>query len=337
MSRLRSLLTPVLSSGTAVLATVVLATGLCLPGCGSAPPPVYEAPIGQDRGFFVIYGDSRPRILSEMGREDTSQSRLALLNRLTELRPDFALHSGDMVANGADGGDWEQLDRETYMLRSRGVPFYAGLGDQDLMGGEDMAMTHVVRRFPSLSGSRRYTLDHEGIRIVVVDTSVRSKSGPEQEAEAAWFAETLDAAEKDPAVRDVIVVSHHPPCTNEVDHESSPWVRAAFLDPARAHPKVHAFVSGGSHTYERFRSAGIDCIVSGGGGAPLVPLVKERPIYTDLYQGPRKHHFLIVRPGTPATIEVEMLTSKGKWEVVDKVVLGAPPGAPRASGGTPGN
>jgi calcineurin-like phosphoesterase family protein len=305
------------------LARLLLALILAAGCAAGLPVPVYEGAIDDAAGPFVLYGDSRPRLAGEIWRDDSTEGRLAVLAHLAELRPAFALNSGDLVAQGSHASDWAQLDRETAALRESGVPLFAGLGNHDLAGGAEDALYHVRRRFPSLRARRWYTLDHAGVRLVVLDTNLDATAAEERDAEFAWFVETLDAAERDSAVRDVIVVSHHPPFTNAPWHEPSGWVRDTLLPAAAAHGKVRAFVSGHAHTYERFRSGAIDCIVSGGGGAPLVPPRKDRRDYPDLYDGPRGHHVLLVRPGTPTTIEVQMLVAPGRWEVVDRVVLGA--------------
>jgi hypothetical protein len=307
------------------LAAVALLVAAALgPGCGSvvaAPVPVYEGAVDDDRADFVVYGDSRPRLAAEVWRDDATEGRLAVIARIADLRPALALHSGDLVAQGADPCDWALFDRENAVLRERGVPLFAGLGNHDLCGDEDQALLNARRRFPSLRARRWYTLDHAGVRLVVLDTNLRSMPTGDRDAEAAWFRDALAAAEDDPAVRDVLVVTHHPPFTNAALHEPSRWVRETILAAAAACPKVRAFISGHAHTYERFRSGAIDCIVSGGGGAPLVPLRSGVHEFQDLYDGPRGHHVLVVRPGSPTTIDVDMLVAPRRWETVDHVVL----------------
>ena len=319
----------------ATLLAVVLVL-LTAGACGSLPvPPVYEAapgtPLSTERGFFVLYGDARPRLALEVWRDDATEGRLAVIARIAELRPDFAVNSGDFVAQGADPADWAQFDREAAAIRANDIPLYAGLGNHDLAGDEGRALRNARSRFPSLRGRRAYTLDYGATRLVVLDTNLRSMPGNERDDEAAWLRTTLDAAEQDAAVREVLLVTHHPPFTNATAHEPSQWVRNVVLAIAHEHPKVSAIVSGHVHSYERFRSApvtghAIDCIVSGGGGAPLVPLRDEDRAYQDLYDGPggdrpRGHHILVVRPGNPTTVEVQMLTKPGQWEVVDRVTL----------------
>ncbi|MCE9636870.1 MAG: metallophosphoesterase [Planctomycetes bacterium] len=319
------------------VALAVLATG-----CRGLPPaPTYEAPIAGASGAFVVYGDSRPRMAAEVWRDDATPGRLAVIARIAELRPDFALNSGDLVAQGADRNDWAQYDRETAPIRDAGVPMFAGLGNHDLAGDESEALRNARARFPSLGRLRSFTLDEPtgvpgaSVRLVVIDTNFRAREDDDAEELTAWLRTTLDAAERDPGVRDVLLVTHHPPFTNAAMHGPSLWVRETALGMAKSHWKVRAIISGHVHSYERFRdgNAGehVDCIVSGGGGAPLVTLNRDQPAYRDLYDGPRGHNILVIRTGPPLTIEAQVLTEDGRWEVVDRIV----PGRRRFFSGSP--
>jgi 3',5'-cyclic AMP phosphodiesterase CpdA len=302
----------------------VIAVAAIAAACASTPRPIpCDGPISDESDTFILCGDARPRLTVEVWRDRSDAERIAVTARMAQARPAFVLNTGDLVTQGDSRTEWARFDREMAVMRDAGVPYFAGLGNHDLAGDEQSALLNFFARFPTLRHERSFVLRHRDCAIVQLDTNYRSMQTPDRIEQAAWLTRTLDALQADPAVRIVILGTHHPPFTNVALHEPSGWVRDTLVPIAAARPKVRAVVSGHAHTYERFRSGTIDCFVSGGAGAPLVGTrPREQWRFDDLYDGPRRFHFLRCTHRDDAIdIEVDMLLPDGRWDVVDRVTL----------------
>jgi hypothetical protein len=307
----------------ALLPLVVLAA------CRTAPPPaVYPNEFTTARGEFVVCGDTRGWIFGEFWRAPQGFERRAIVGRLVRERPDFVLNSGDLVAMGSSESDWEVFDAETAPLRDAGIAYLPVLGNHDLWPSTSGGLANWFARFSWLQGRRWYEVRYGYADLVVLDTNDSSLTADEISAQDAWYAERLAAADADPSVRCVLVVCHHAPITNCLFHGSSAWVREHFVALARTHPKVRAFVAGHVHSYEHFREDGVDFLVSGGGGAPLMDVAGPRGEHADLYDGPRGHHFCrFVPKDDRIDVEMERMDDDGRWSVADRwsIALAPPP------------
>jgi hypothetical protein len=298
----------------AALAPVVL-----LAACrAAAPPAVYSGAVAQDRGAFVIYGDTRAWIFGELWRRPAGNERRAVFKRLVEERPAFVVNTGDLVASGSSESDWQTFDEETAALRAAGIAYLPILGNHDLWPSRDAGLENWFVRFPFLEGRRWYEVRHAGVALLLLDSNEYDLSADEVAAQDAWLAERLAAADADPSVRCVLLACHHPAMTNSIVHGGSAWVREHFVTPIAAHQKVRAFFAGHSHSYEHFVENGVHFVVSGGGGAPLMDVAGPGGKYPDLYDGPRGHHFCRLTPRADR-IDVEMvrLEYDGGWSVAD--------------------
>jgi predicted phosphohydrolase len=285
----------------------------------AAPPAIYSCDVTTARGEFVVCGDTREWIFGEFWRAPQDFERRAVIARLVEERPDFVVNTGDLVAHGSWESDWETFDAEMAPLRAAGVAYLPVLGNHDLWPSTGGGLANWFAHFPSLGGRRWYDVRYGYVDLVVLDTNDSSLTAEDVAAEDAWYADRLAAADADASVRCVIVACHQPPITNSLMHGSSPWVRAHFVDPARSHPKVKAFVCGHVHSYEHFIEGGVHFVVSGGGGAPLMDVAGPGGEHADLYDGPRGHHFCRFVPRDDR-VDVEMvrMDDDGAWTVADR-------------------
>lgn len=292
---------------------------LVLVACAAPPAPaVFDGVPKDERGVVVLYGDVRPRLAAEVWRKDSTRERLAVIDRIADEQPDLVINSGDLVADGWNTADWAQFDRETAPLRERGIPYVAGLGNHDLTGDRDRALGNFYARFPDARRQRWREVRVRDVAFLVLDTNLGALEPEERDAEIRWLDATLDRDEADPSVGTIVLVTHHPPFSNGVVHEASRWVREQVFERAVTRSKVRAVFSGHLHSYERFEVGGVQCVVSGGGGAPLMDVRTERPPYKDAYEGPRSFHFCRITLGTRITCEVVMLGPDGAWTVADR-------------------
>jgi len=313
---------------------LLLLPTLALAACRSVAAPVPCSGEIEDRsGVFVLYGDTRPRLAAEVWRESSDRERLLVVDAIAAERPDFVLNSGDLVGRGESPWEWARFDAEIAPLQEAGIPYYASLGNHDLSGDDAHALHNFFARFPHLRGRRWYEVRHRALALIVLDTNLRNLDAAQRRDQLEWLHDRLAAAEADPGVRWVMVVTHYPPYTNATLHGPSAWVREHVLGAARTHPKLAAVVAGHVHSYERFAEPlpggrQLHVLVSGGGGAPLVSLRRDGP-FPDLYSGPRSFHYLrVTLSPDQLLLETVMLLPGDRWEVVDTVRVDDAAGSP---------
>jgi 3',5'-cyclic AMP phosphodiesterase CpdA len=304
--------------------TLLAALVPLLGACSTPPAPAekYTAPIKETKGFFILYGDTREQDPREsVWRPGDPKARQLLAVRLAEEDPDFILSTGDLVRTGADRSLWERFDRENAAIREHGIAYYPSLGNHDYAGDEKEALSNYFEHFPLLEGRKWYDLHYKGLTLLVLDSNEDALADYERELEAKWLEAELAKADADPAVKWVIVTSHHTPYTNAVLFSDSLWVQETFLARAKTCKKFKAYVAGHVHSYERFKIDGYDFVVSGGGGAPLNSVSGKKGKHADLYDGPRQFHYLRFHVGDDIRVETVMVDDDEHWNVVDRFTI----------------
>lgn len=294
-------------------------------GCGSmSPPPAfYSGHIQDQRDSFLVCGDIQDKLWYEIWREDTNDQRRRTLDRLAQEDPAFLLQLGDLVGKGACGSQWTQLDRDLHRIQAKDIAIFPALGNHEYFGDAEKALNHYFTRFPHLKGRRWYEFRYRGLLFLVVDSNEGDLSSEDRRAQREWYAAALTSGQKDADVRAIVVASHHPPYTNAHRIPPSTFMRDHFVEPARRNGKVKLFLSGHVHSYERFEIEGIHFVVSGGGGAPqnFNGVAGPSGRYGDLYDGPRRFHFLRMHLGESLRAEVVMMDHQGHWKSVDEFVV----------------
>jgi hypothetical protein len=199
---------------------------------------------------FAIYGDTRnghdihARLVGELLRED----------------PDFLLTVGDLVDRGSEESDWQHFFAVAGPLL-RMVPIVPALGNHDVVrAGEGVAKW--LELFPPPPGAPEpgyYSFDAAGVHFAVLDSNqLRS---PRQ---VAWLEADLARAK---GARARFVAMHEGPWSSGFHGNNAEAIRAYV--PVFQRYGVNLLASGHDHDFERGRIAGLDYIVTGGGGAPL--------------------------------------------------------------------
>jgi hypothetical protein len=202
---------------------------------------------------FAVYGDNR------------SQPEIhAAIIRLMAAHPyAFVLHTGDMVASGANQSEWQSFfDAAEPLLRN--CPIYPELGNH-----EDEASPYF-RYFPL---PRDYSFRYGDALIVGIDTN---RPPSEYNMQEQGLRKVLAS---DNSVKWKIVFMHHTPCTCVTirgRREEAARLRAR-LEPIFRETGVQIVFSGHDHNYQRHFVSGIHYVVTGGGGAPLYPLRANTP------------------------------------------------------------
>ena len=304
-----------------VVALTLLGSAALAASCASTdagPLPSYRAAVAADAPrMFVLFGDSRKTLGGEFWRARYDRERLEVIRALADERPAFIVNTGDLVSAGSDRAEWRQFHEENQPLFSRKVPYFPGLGNHEYMWNCREGLENYFASFPDLRGRKWYEVRFPPVLVLVLDSNLGELADGEVDAQDRWLSETLAAAGKDEGIRHVILACHHAPFTNSVVHGDSRDVQEHFL--RRRSPKVCVVFSGHVHAYERFLIDGVQCVVSGGGGAPLTPVDLEKPRHKDLYRGPAYRPFHYGRftiDGPRLRCDVIMLQG-GAWKRVD--------------------
>jgi hypothetical protein len=253
----------------------------------TAPPP--EAAF-----TFAAFGDTRS------GHEVHRRIAEAILTE----RPDFALHTGDLVAYGAQATEWDRFfEIEHGLLAS--VPLFPSPGNHE---------QNARRYFDAfvLPGNERwYTFEWGNARFISLQIDAIVPFGKQSE-QVQWLEATL-AANTQPWV---IVWFHVPPFDAYTKTDLSSAVRINLVSLFERYG-VDLVISGHSHNYQRSNVNGVTYIITAGGGAELNPLLTIGPELEAGYSG---NHFVLFRVNGE-TITGQAISLDG--EVVDEFRLEA--------------
>jgi predicted MPP superfamily phosphohydrolase len=265
---------------------------------------------------FIVYGDSR---------EPAGHEKDALIAQIIRERPSFVIHLGDMVLYD-EPHQWRIFDNFEGQIMQSGIPFYPVLGNHEYYvreGGYSpdprAQLAHYFSRFSYLEGKRWYSFIYGNCTFLVLDTNTEYQRGSYQ---YAWLQKQLQTTK----ATFLFVAFHHPPYTKAPAkrhrtaeryladiferHEQTGWQRAAIVFSADA------------HNYERYRSNGVNYVVSAGGGAPQHDVMRDAgDFYTK--SGRTFHYCKITVYQTELVFEMLMLDGDSDaWVVGDTFTIG---------------
>lgn len=201
---------------------------------------------------FVVMADTQ----DELPLFSQSE-RYKLVADSVAAQPDvaFVLIAGDLVNNGSDLADWDRFfDAGRLMLANTTV--YTALGNHD---DNDTLHSEIFGL------SAYYSFDCADAHFTVLD------SNNDISAQTTWLDNDLGTSK---AWK--FVAFHYPLYTSDPDHFGG-WanLRAAWEGLFQTHG-VAAVWNGHVHAYERYLENGIQYMVMGTGGGPLVQLSTEK-------------------------------------------------------------
>jgi acid phosphatase type 7 len=290
-------------------AALLLATALGSGCAEDAPPPAMPAPFrvpgaATEPLRFIVYGDIRFTAASER-TASVPAARQALVAQIAAEAPAAVLLTGDVPWHGGSVADYEVYRAETAAWRERGLPVYAALGNHEFAQcAEAECLENWWQAFPALRRRRWYSVA-VGARLVAIALDTDAWLEPAA-AQRRWLDAEL--ARLPGSVDFIVFFMHHPPVADEqsgsgADHNprSNERALAAYLGAAAARSRARFVVCAGHvHNYERREQDGIVYLVSGGGGAQPVEVVRDA---ADRYQGPGFPNFHYLR----FTLERELL------------------------------
>ena len=273
---------------------------------------------------FVAYGDMRMTDVANHHDSDPERRKI-LIGAIAQQQPKFVLISGDLVLNGSNSADWEEYDKEMRPITDAGAVIYPAIGNHDVRGDLNTALSNYFQRFPHLKQSRYYSVKAGNVLVITLDSE---EDNPKSE-QRRWLDEVL-RTQVSRDVEFVVFCLHHPPYTNftltMVGHEARHQEKdlAAYLQRKQQSSRAKFLViAGHNHNYERYEHEGVMYIVTGGGGA--TPYMPHRTS-SDFYQGvgPTYHYCLITMEPGKLNFEMYKLTEtlgKFGWQKADNFAL----------------
>ncbi len=225
-------------------------------GTKTSPTSTFATAPAAPRSFrFVAYGDTRTN----------ANAHAAVIQGIINSAPEIVLHTGDLVENGDDSGQWgRQFFGPAHDLMIN-TPLLPIIGNHEGSG-------NLFRDLFSLGNNDYwFAFTYGGVRFIGLNThNVIYSPGSTQ---YTWLEEELQSPECTSADWQ-IVYFHHPPYTATSGHSDDMNVQT-YLVPLFEQYGVDMVFNGHSHAYERYFHNGIYYIVTGGGGAPLAGLVTD--------------------------------------------------------------
>lgn len=233
---------------------------------------------------FAALGDSRshPEIWGRVAKA------------LARQRPIFAIHTGDLVADGLEDPQWDLQCFEPAAQLFASVPTFA------VAGNHEHNSQVYYQMFSVPAGATNWIMEVGPILFVGVNDITPHS--------ATW----LDGLLATSPAKFIFMVCHYPIMSSS--DRSPPSMRQAFLPVLTKH-QVTAEIAGHDHYYERSElPEGLTVIVTGGAGAPLYK--KKEPTGAQPVNPCSKvflsdYHFCIFRV-KGNTCSLEAMTLDGK-------------------------
>ena len=239
-------------------------------------PPRLDVPVADPSAplTFIVYGDTR---FTQRDGVANAVARRALVARIASENPAAIVIGGDLVYEGSDPEDYETYKTETAAWSQAKIPTFPALGNHEFVGCAKDVSPCLVNWWTAAAPSRvrsfrwySVTLGPK-VLVLVLDSDSSLKPGNEQRS---WFEQQISHAGAQ--VEFVLIVLHYPPVRDPVFPRTKDEKEIErYLSNHRRSLHVRVVVVGSHiHNYERFRRDDVTYLVSGGGGAKPVPVLR---------------------------------------------------------------
>jgi acid phosphatase type 7 len=216
------------------------------------------APTGSSEFQFVVYGDTRTR-------HDMHRRVIAAV--IKHGIPDFVMHTGDLVANGADSAQWPVFfEIEGELLRHAAI--FPSLGNHERNSHQYYDFFDVTTPY--------YSFDWGQAHFIVLNSDI-GNAAASQAAKESYWTEQVRWLEEDLANSQKaeyrFVMAHHPPMTAVARRQNDNPEMTALI-PLFEKEHVTAGFFGHDHNYQHYLKNGVHYVITGGGGAPLYDVDK---------------------------------------------------------------
>jgi hypothetical protein len=258
-----------------VLLAHCLAAPCTLAGAAGGPPHFQVTAPGAAL-TFVVYGDTR---FTQREQVANATARRALVERIAGENPAAIFVGGDLVYEGDDPDDYATYRSESAEWAKRKIPVFPALGNHEFREcrprhDDSPCLENWWGTFGSLRPYRWYSAAvGDSLLALVLDSDSPLKPGSKQRM---WLERQIGDAAADPQVRFILLVLHYPPVRDPIfprgrDEGEIERYLAATAPGLRARVIV---VGSHVHNYERFERDGVAYVVSGGGGAKPLPVLR---------------------------------------------------------------
>jgi hypothetical protein len=245
----------------------------------SAPadaPPRLEVSVADPSAplTFIVYGDTR---FTRREGVANAIARRALVARMASDRPAAIFIGGDLVYEGSNAEDYESYTAETAAWSQAKIPIFPALGNHEFRGCENDVSPCLENWWraaaPGAVRSFRWYSVTVGRKILVLILDSDSSLKPKSE-QRTWFEQQMSHAGS--PIEFVLVVLHYPPVRDPVFPRGKDEKEIAHYFSNHRHLLHEQVVVVGSHVhnYERFLRDDVTYLVSGGGGAKPVPVLR---------------------------------------------------------------
>jgi hypothetical protein len=206
---------------------------------------------------FVVYGDTREQL-----PQWNQSTHHALVAGRIAAEPDilFVVHTGDLVNDPQDTGEWDRFFAAAEPILSH-VPFYPVAGNHE----QDSGIIQELFGMPLW-----YDIRCSDVRVVVLDSNPLP---PDQAAEQDRFI----AGNPDCDANWTFVALHHPLYSADPSHPGGFLDVRERWEPVFISWNVSAVFAAHVHAYEHIERNGIHYFTVATGGAPSYSLSPEKP------------------------------------------------------------
>ena len=219
-----------------------------------------------------------------------------IFNNIAARHPLSLFLLGDVVSLGTSNKAWKPMKNYLDSCRKDCIPVHAVLGNHEVMGKSRKGQRKFQTFFPNHVATGYYELI-DSVAVVMLNSNFSKLSSSNEQKQLAWYKETIDKLDENPAVQYIIICCHHSPYSNSKLVGSSKAVQQKFVPYYIKSPKSKLFLSGHSHAFEHFKIEGKDFVVIGGGGGLHQPLSFGTGQLADLnpYYKPAFHYLTVKR------------------------------------------
>ncbi len=242
----------------------------------AAAPPRLTVPVADPDAplTFIAYGDTR---FTQQEGVASPEARQALVARIADEKPAALFIGGDLVYDGNNPDDYATYRTETAAWSQSNIPVFPALGNHEFHGcaadttpcledwwkGAAPAAVRSFRWYSVALGTR--------VLVLLLDSDSSLKPGS---AQRTWFEQQITHASY--PIQFVLVVLHYPPVRDPIfpRTKDEKEIERYLSNHARALPARVVVIGSHVHNYERFIRDDVTYLVSGGGGAKPVPVLR---------------------------------------------------------------
>jgi predicted MPP superfamily phosphohydrolase len=249
------------------------------------------------------------------------EGRDSLFADIVRQNPKTLLLLGDLTSMGSNEQAWTPLDGFLHPLHALNTDIYAIPGNHEYMATASTGIKHFTKRFPEqwLHG---YCVQTDSLAIVLLNSNFNTLKKNELSQQLLWYKTTMDSLDHDPAIRAIIVCTHHAPYSNSKTVGCSRDVIEEVVPQFEKSGKAKLFISGHSHNLEYFsKGKGKYYLVIGGGGGIAQPLKDgNKTGYHDLIDQEKKpvyFYVIVERKGSGLKLSARGLNKDFKFFTLD--------------------